>query len=317
MNRLIPHIEYLLQDHDCVVLPGLGAVLAHGYPAFYDEETNVWMPPKRVLSFNTELSRNDGLLASSVSRKESISQSSATTVVNNEVSAMRRKLESDRHLSLGAVGSLSSDDEGFLSFIPGNIEWISPSTLWLPQFAMSELDEAGAYSEGLNREFRHNRWQSIARRASQVAASIAVLFVLGWIVAQNMSYVPSNQIACIAPVQTPTVVSDEPSPAQTVLILAQAPKDEVIENIPVENNVKCMSDFSEEDRYFLIVASFASEKEAQEFIKQHNDINLGILNAGGRNRVYAAKGKTFAEAASAQGDEAISSRFSSSWVCRR
>lgn len=88
MNKLIPHIEYLLQSHDCVIIPGLGAVLAHGIPAFYDESRGVWVAPRRAVAFNPELSRTDGLLAASVARRDSLNIESATTVVRNEVDKM-------------------------------------------------------------------------------------------------------------------------------------------------------------------------------------------------------------------------------------
>ena len=316
MNKLIPHIEYLLQSHDCVIIPGLGAVLAHGIPAFYDESRGVWVAPRRAVAFNPELSRTDGLLAASVARRDSLNIESATTVVRNEVDKMRKELELTGRLQLGSAGTLDLTAEGNLSFTPGDAACLSPSFAWLPSFAATPLESASELARRREATERKETWLPyLLRKGSRIPAPAAVLLALGWIVVQNLTYAPDEQFASVAPMTE--AVSDRQATHQqmspVVLVLARAPKDEVVENIPPAPVVK------KEDtaRYYLIVASLASMAEAEKYVRQHTDINLGILAKDGRYRVYAAFGNTSEEVLAASKTDEIASRYPSSWVCRR
>lgn len=310
MNILIPHIEYLLQSHDCVIVPGIGAVLAHGVSAYYADEEGVWHSPKRVFSFNAELNRTDGLLASSVARREGISMDAAARSVNAAVDEMRAELEQSRSLSLGACGSLHMDAEGFMSFVPGDCAWLSPMTLWLPAFEMYPVTRASEMERVASSAIRRSLWPGRLMRAAQVAACAGLIFILGWVVMKNLTYNPAPQFATVGPVEAlrPETVTRSQAPA--TLILATAPADEVIENRVVKPQ-------RADAAYFLVIASLASDAEAQKFISQYPDINLGILEKDGRYRIYAASGASVAETNEAFSASGLASRFPTSWVCRR
>ena len=63
MLTLSAHIKTLLQDHDCVILPGFGGFLANPKSAQVDRITHKFTPPQRQFSFNGHLKHNDGLNA--------------------------------------------------------------------------------------------------------------------------------------------------------------------------------------------------------------------------------------------------------------
>ena len=65
MIELSQHIENLLLENDCVVIPRLGGFIAHYQPATYVEEEGLFLPPTRVVGFNPQLRMNDGLLVQS------------------------------------------------------------------------------------------------------------------------------------------------------------------------------------------------------------------------------------------------------------
>ena len=65
MNELSRHIEILLLDNDCVIVPDFGGFMAHHSPAELDKETGSFYPPQRTLGFNSQLTLNDSLLAQS------------------------------------------------------------------------------------------------------------------------------------------------------------------------------------------------------------------------------------------------------------
>ena len=65
MNELIKHIEILLLNHDCVIIPGFGGFTTQHVDSCYDESDQTFFPPKRTIGFNSQLKMNDSLLAQS------------------------------------------------------------------------------------------------------------------------------------------------------------------------------------------------------------------------------------------------------------
>ena len=66
MISLARHIELLLLEHDCVIVPGLGGFIANHADARYTgDEEHLFLPPYRTIGFNQQLQVNDGLLVQS------------------------------------------------------------------------------------------------------------------------------------------------------------------------------------------------------------------------------------------------------------
>ena len=51
MIELERHIEILLLDNDCVIVPNLGGFMAHHVEAHYDDNDMLFLPPSRTLLF--------------------------------------------------------------------------------------------------------------------------------------------------------------------------------------------------------------------------------------------------------------------------
>lgn len=300
-----------------MVVPGLGAILAHGIAPYYSVEDGCWMAPRRVFSFNPDLSRSDGLLIDSVARKMQISKAAAAQEVRKAVDTMRRTLDADLRVDLGSVGALEMTGDGLLSFTPGVCEWISPGIMWLPSPSIKLLPKASEITGAYEAENRKRNVTGIIRRVVQIAACVAVLLGLGWAAIQNLEFVSGEQYASIGPTQIDNVaeagfVSDN---TPIVVVLAKAPANEIIENVSVKDTVERLDNQS--DLYYLVVGSFYTRGEAEKYISQHKEIPLGILAKDGRYRVYAASGTTSAQVYAAAQAPAISSRYPDSWVCRK
>ena len=54
MIELAQHIETLLLENDCVIVPGFGGFVAHYSPATRVKEENIFLPPTRTIGFNPE-----------------------------------------------------------------------------------------------------------------------------------------------------------------------------------------------------------------------------------------------------------------------
>ena len=93
MSLVIEHLEYLLLRHDCVTLPGIGAILVRYQAArFAPADEYLMLPPSRQLAFNAALSESDGLLESSVSRKSGVSFEVARDMVADDIASLRAQL---------------------------------------------------------------------------------------------------------------------------------------------------------------------------------------------------------------------------------
>ena len=64
MITITQHIEYLMMYNDCVVIPGWGALIAN-YASSSVESGKV-ARPGRLIGFNSTISHNDGMLATSL-----------------------------------------------------------------------------------------------------------------------------------------------------------------------------------------------------------------------------------------------------------
>lgn len=53
MIELSKHIEVLLLENDCVIVPGLGGFIAHKRQAAYSIQKGEFMPPLRTIGFQS------------------------------------------------------------------------------------------------------------------------------------------------------------------------------------------------------------------------------------------------------------------------
>ena len=118
MEILPLHIEYLLTRHDCVIVPGFGAFIATETDAHFDMETGIILPRRREISFNTSVVTDDGLLSHSIARREHLSYEEAHRYMTALIEKMSKDLRHEGEVSLGMVGRLVMDTEGFINFVP-------------------------------------------------------------------------------------------------------------------------------------------------------------------------------------------------------
>ncbi|WP_395055943.1 SPOR domain-containing protein [Flavobacterium sp.] len=114
------HISQLLYRFQCVTVPGFGAFLAETISANIQESNQTFYPPKKVISFNSNLKNNDGLLANHISVSEKISYEQAVIAIENTVFLWKSELENNRHLPLKNIGDLRLNQENNLVFEPSN-----------------------------------------------------------------------------------------------------------------------------------------------------------------------------------------------------
>lgn len=140
MIELAQHIEKLLLDNDCVIVPGLGGFVAHYAPSVRVEEENLFLPPMRTIGFNPQLKMNDGLLVQSYMEVYNTSFSDATRKVEQQVEDLVRHLHEEGKAELPNVGELHCSICGTYGFKPYDDKITTPYLYGLAGFEMKALD---------------------------------------------------------------------------------------------------------------------------------------------------------------------------------
>src|SRR5690606_29267529 len=112
------HISDLLYRYDCVILSGFGAFLTQKESAHYNENAQAFYPPKKRISFNSQLKKNDGLLANYIADLRKIKYSEAVFSIGEFVEKLNQQLAKKQTVTIENLGSLSLSAEGNLQFEP-------------------------------------------------------------------------------------------------------------------------------------------------------------------------------------------------------
>ena len=133
------HIEILLLDNDCVIVPGLGGFTAHHVEARFDESDDVFLPPLRTLGFNQQLKINDSLLVQSYIEAYDISYPEALRRIEGEVEELRQRLANDGYYEMADIGVLEMNEDGNIIFTPCEAGILTPELYGLSSFEMQPL----------------------------------------------------------------------------------------------------------------------------------------------------------------------------------
>lgn len=112
------YLSQLLYRYQCVTVPGFGAFLTEIQSAQWHELSNTFYPPKKLISFNSYLKNNDGLLANHMVEAEKISYEKAVLSIENEVAIWKNALRLEGKIELKNIGEISVNSEGNLLFSP-------------------------------------------------------------------------------------------------------------------------------------------------------------------------------------------------------
>lgn len=189
MIELSKHIESLLLDNDCVIVPELGGFIAHYQSAYYVEEERIFIPPTRKVGFNPQLTMNDGLLAQSFMQVYHLDYSDAMNRISEKVDFLKSALYKGEVVELHGIGALHYNIYDEYEFHSTESGLLSPSLYGLDAFAMPPLsnelpfEDQGVEHEPIlqpvkqKREFRLDptRWLG---NAIAVAAAVILFFVL-------------------------------------------------------------------------------------------------------------------------------------------
>ena len=79
------HISDLLYRYECVIVPNFGAFITQTESARVHETTNAFYPPRKVVSFNEQLRKSDGLLVNHIATTEHSNYYAASSKVTEKI----------------------------------------------------------------------------------------------------------------------------------------------------------------------------------------------------------------------------------------
>lgn len=133
------YIHDLLYRYECVILPGFGAFITHQHSAQFDPSTNRFQPPRKSVSFNRQLIKNDGLLANHVMEMENISYDRALEKLEDFVQELSAVLRKQDTVAFGLIGSFTLTEGEKLQFEPVASTNYLKEAFGLDSFASSEV----------------------------------------------------------------------------------------------------------------------------------------------------------------------------------
>ena len=338
MENLIKYTSKLIAQHNCVIIPELGAFLAHSIPASYNAEDGLFMPPHRTMGFNPQITVDDALLLSEYIDEQQFTYEEAGKALRKDVAKLRHELSAKGIVRFGELGTFSMNVTGGISFDPAPNGIDDPYNFGFEPIAIPLLSQIDKKDIVIKRR-NFKKYISIA-----VAAVLTLFFISP--IGDN-AYAPSLKAGFVA-VETAITVSEpvneavtinqceiepvadtvteniitksqtvepiiEAQPEQVVAVeVAEVPMAEpVVAELPAEEHVI----IENENSFHIIVASTPNEEKAQLAIKELSakmQAEYSVVKGNGRHRIAHSSYSSIDEANEALAQ--VKNTFPDAWV---
>lgn len=175
MNQLLSHIEFLLHEHNCVIIPDFGGFVVNTIPPQRNGIAE-FHPPACELVFNRDLIHNDGLLAQSYMKNGSMMFESAMQKIEQDVQELKRQLREQRRVDMGKLGSFTMHDDKRFVYTPGS--FVRPAFFGLTRATLKPLIQIQPVVPSRKSESRQKWSRSAGISAAAVAAVALLMFIL-------------------------------------------------------------------------------------------------------------------------------------------
>lgn len=114
------YISELLYRYNCVVVPEFGAFLTQRKSAGLHKSSNTFYPPSKILSFNNQLTNNDGLLVSYIANAEKVGYETMLKKVTEAGNQWKASLKRGDRIKLENIGDIWLNSEQKMQFQPSD-----------------------------------------------------------------------------------------------------------------------------------------------------------------------------------------------------
>lgn len=187
MKEFTSHIDYLIQKHDCVIIPDFGGFVLNREVAKIAPDGSI-IPPRVTVGFNPDLKYNDGLLAESYMNAYSISYDIACKRVGDVVKRLNTILALRQPVQIGLLGKLSQGTDSRLIFDPNNnISASHAETFGLSTLDIKKLVDIQEIRKISIVETKRSAYKKIFAGIGAAAAAVLVFFVTSTPIYENTS----------------------------------------------------------------------------------------------------------------------------------
>ena len=331
MENLVKYTTRLVAQYNCVIIPGLGAFLAHNVPASYNIEGATFMPPHRVLGFNPQVTIDDALLVSEYIYAQHLSYDEASKMMHDDIIALRRELSTKGTVCFGELGTFTVNVAGNISFdqAPNGID--DPYNFGFEPLVIQQLSDVEKKEIVIKR--------STFKRYAALAAAVILMFFFvspvgdsayepsmtaGFITGNSKQIkesieateAPSIESRCeIAPVAytvTENIMTAEYTPVEPT----EAATEEVAETVEAAAATeKATEESTVSKKFSIIVASTPNEQKAQlaiEELSAKHEAAYTVVQGDGRHRIAYGTYSSNKEAVDALSN--VKGTFPDAWI---
>lgn len=220
MKELVRHIEFLLLDNDCVIIPQFGGFVTRHMPSKYIEDEQLFLPPIRTVGFNAQLKEDDGLLVNSYMRTYQTTETEARTLLKEQTDQLKQELLENGSCDMGSLGQLTLDENGLLKFSPCQAGTVCPAFYGLDALLFPPLlEKTEEITSSINQDIKEKNHNEITIRLKKTwlqniaaVAAVVIMFLMLSPSARNTGIL-SNDKAEFANLMT---MNSQLSPAQKV-----------------------------------------------------------------------------------------------------
>jgi len=295
MKELVSHIEFLLHDHNCVIIPGFGGFVINSSPARRDGMAT-FHPPVSELVFNRYLTHNDGLLAQSFMKSDSIPFEAAMQKIEHAVQEMMRELREGRKIELGALGQFEMNSDKQFVYKP--TAYVQPLFFGLKTASLKPLVQMQPSTVKTHGEQKSPRLRTIGITAAAAAVLLLLMFLLPvgdrTIVHQSAQIISETDLFGSRPhLNKSNAATAEP-------VVTEESTDVTMEEATVAEPEILVAN-EQMPRYYIIVGVYEVKEVAEKMMEKLMDggfTERGWMKRPGRIDVYAA---SFADREEAEG----------------
>ena len=331
MENLVKYTTRLVAQHNCVIIPGLGAFLAHNIPASYNVEGAIFMPPHRALGFNPQVTVDDALLVSEYIYAQHLSYEEASKRLHEDIHSLRRVLSTKGTVCFGELGTFSVNVSGKISFEQSSNGIDDPYNFGFEPLVIQQLKDIEKKEIVIKR--------STFKRYAAMAAAIILMFFFVSPVGDS-AYEPSMMASILPNSSTPkaaistenastgnrceilpvedtvteNIITEEFTPSEPAENLAEK---EIIEPVATatEATEAIVAEPATSKQFYIIVASTPNEQKAQlaiEELSRKLEAPYTVVQGNGRHRIAYGTYNSNNEAADALSQ--VKSIFPDAWI---
>jgi hypothetical protein len=313
-------IRELLFTHDCVIVPGFGGFIGNFSPARVDNVTGTFYPPVKQISFNRNLSHNDGLLISKISLAAGVNYGDARNMVDEFVKVLSGRLAKGEKFVFDHLGTFENNSENNVRFEPEpNINYF-PGSFGLESFQCTPLREYDVRK----RVARHIDRDPLTRSSTRMnlwraAAIIPLLALLIAVPLKTDLFKAKVEVTTLNPLIAAEFESNKKAVDEAIVIIPESNTSVIDEPAPdiVQAPLPAPAP-AEPGLYSIITGSFKSEQNALSHVNslKTEGFNPEISQASnGFFRVTATTCINMESAVTTR--DSISKKFPGTWISKR